>query len=103
MFETGLFTLSWAEPAKLDCVRFVHHVAGLKRGQHAVSHRFASTLGVVLNDDDFGAPMSTPQNPYGSGDGSPNNPNGQNSNNQPPNAPNYGNDQNGGQQPGQYG
>ena len=47
--------------------------------------------------------MSTPQNPYGSGDGSPNNPNGQNSNHQPPNAPNYGNDQNGGQQPGQYG
>ena len=47
--------------------------------------------------------MSTPQNPYGSGDGSPNNPNGQNSNHQPPNAPNYGNDQNGGQQSGQYG
>ncbi|MFP3398154.1 DUF4352 domain-containing protein [Brevibacterium sp. H602] len=47
--------------------------------------------------------MSTPQNPYGSGDGSPNNPNGQNPNNQPPNAPNYGNDQNAGQQPGQYG
>lgn len=47
--------------------------------------------------------MSTPQNPYGSGGGSPNNPNGQNPNNQPPNAPNYGNDQNAGQQPGQYG
>ena len=47
--------------------------------------------------------MSTPQSPYGSGDGSPNNPNGQNPNNQPPNAPNYGNDQNAGQQPGQYG
>lgn len=47
--------------------------------------------------------MSTPQNPYGSGDGSPDNPNGQNPNNQPPNAPDYGNDQNAGQQPGQYG
>lgn len=58
--------------------------------------------------------MSNPQNPYGSGDGSggnnpngqnPNgqNPNGQNPNNQPPSAPGYGNDQNAGQQPPQYG
>jgi hypothetical protein len=44
--------------------------------------------------------MSNPQNPYGS-DG--NNPNGQNPNNQPPSAPGYGNDQNSGQQPPQYG
>ncbi|MGC2941469.1 MULTISPECIES: DUF4190 domain-containing protein [unclassified Brevibacterium] len=47
--------------------------------------------------------MSTPQNPYGSGDGSPDNPNGQNPNNQPPSAPDYGNDPNSGQQPPQYG
>lgn len=48
--------------------------------------------------------MSTPQNPYGSGDGSGgNNPNGQNPNNQPPSAPGFGNDQNSGQQPPQYG
>jgi hypothetical protein len=47
--------------------------------------------------------MSTPQNPYGSGDGSgDNNPNGQNPNNQP-SAPGQGGDQNSGQQPPQYG
>ena len=48
--------------------------------------------------------MSNPQNPYGSGDGSGgNNPNGQNPNGQPPSAPGFGNDQNSGQQPPQYG
>lgn len=58
--------------------------------------------------------MSNPQNPYGSGDGSGGNnpngqnpngqdPNGQNPNNQPSSAPGYGNDQNAGQQPPQYG
>ncbi|WP_209373222.1 DUF4190 domain-containing protein [Brevibacterium renqingii] len=53
--------------------------------------------------------MSTPQNPYGSGDGTPDQnadgqgPNSQSPNNQPPNAPGYGNDQNSGQAPPQYG
>ncbi|WP_246475828.1 DUF4190 domain-containing protein [Brevibacterium renqingii] len=53
--------------------------------------------------------MSTPQNPYGSGDGTPGQnadgqgPNSQSPNSQPPNAPGYGNDQNSGQAPPQYG
>ncbi|HCG57380.1 MAG TPA: DUF4352 domain-containing protein [Brevibacterium sp.] len=67
----------------------------------------------VTIDEDFGALMSTPQNPYEPNNGSGNqNPNGPGPDNQPPNAPGFSGDQNSapqygsqsnGQQPPQYG